>query len=64
MIDQGLYGALDQYWSVDEKPRLHRRNSYFNDHPQISNTDALRVGLAVSVLATAIIVFWSLGVML
>lgn len=64
MTNQGLYGALSQYWTIDEKPRLNRRNSYFDDH-QLSNYDALRVGMAVSVLATAIVVFWSLlGVLL
>lgn len=64
MNDQGLYGALDQYWTVEPKARLHRRNSYFNDH-QASNYDALKFGLCVSVIATAIIFFWSiLGVLL
>ena len=64
MNDQGLYGALDQYWSIEEKPRLHRRNTYF-DEVQVSNTDALRVGIVVSALATAIVVSWSLiGVLL
>lgn len=58
MNDQGLFGALDQYWTVDEKPRLHRRNTYFDD-VQMSNAQALRVGIVVSVIATAIIGFWS-----
>lgn len=61
---QGLYGALKQYWTVDEAPRLHRRNTYFDDH-EPSNYDALRFGIVVSAIATAIIVFWSiLGVIL
>ena len=47
MNDQGLFGALDQYWTVDEKPRLHRRNTYFDD-VSLSNVDALRVGIVVS----------------
>ena len=64
MNDQGLFGALDQYWSVEDKPRLHRRNTFFDD-VQLSNIDALRVGIVASGLATAIVVFWSLiGVIL
>ena len=60
MNSQGLYGALVQFWTVEEKPRLHRRNTYFEDHLKISNSDALRVGIVASVLATAIVVFWSI----
>lgn len=56
---QGLLGALIQYWNIEEKPRLHRKNSYFEDH-QLSNYDALRIGLAVSVIGTGIILFWCL----
>lgn len=63
MNDQGFIGALDQYWTVDEAPRLHRRNTFF-DEVQVSNIQALRVGIVVSALATAIVVFWSLGVIL
>lgn len=64
MNDQGLFGALDQYWTVDEKPRLHRRNTYFDDI-SLSNVDALRVGIVVSILAIAIVMSWSLiGVVL
>jgi len=50
--DQGLVGALHQYWNIDEKPRLYRRNTYLT---------ALRVGIVASVVATAIIGLWSLG---
>jgi hypothetical protein len=64
MNNQGLFGALEQYWNINEKPRLHRRNTYF-DEVGISNAQALRFGLMVSVVATAIIIFWSiLGVLL
>lgn len=64
MNDQGFFGALDQYWTVNEKPRLGRRNTYF-DEVQVSNFMALKVGIVVSALATAIVVFWSLlGVIL
>lgn len=64
MSSQGIFGALDQYWSIEEKPRLHRRNTYFNDH-QVSNVDALRFGLGFIVVAMAIVVSWCLmGVVL
>ena len=59
---QGFYGALDQYWSIQPKPRLHRRNTYFDS--ELSNAEALRFGLIVSVLAMAIICFWQLMVVL
>ena len=60
MSNQGLLGAIYQYWNIHDKPRLDRRNTYFRD-AQVSNIDALRAGIVVSVLATAIVVFWSLG---
>lgn len=58
-MNQGLLGALQQYWTVEEKPRLHRRNTYFEDHKP-SNYDALKFGLGISVVATAIVLVWSL----
>ncbi len=60
MNSQGLWGAIYQYWNISDKPRLDRKNTYFEDS-QVSNYDALRVGIAVSVLATAIVIFWSVG---
>lgn len=64
MNNQGLMGAIAQYWTIDEKPRLNRRNTYFED-VQLSNFNALRVGIVVSTIAVAIVVFWSLlGVVL
>ena len=64
MSNQGIWGALEQYWSIEPKARLHRRNTFFDD-VEFSNMDALRFGLLISVLATAIIIFWSImGVIL
>ena len=63
MNSQGLIGALIQYWTIEPKARLHRRNTYFDE--VISNAQALRVGIVVSTIATAMVVFWSLlGVVL
>ena len=65
MTNQGLMGALQQYWTVEDKPRLTRRNTYFEDNFKVSNVVAMRVGIVGSVVAVAIIGFWSLaGVML
>ena len=58
-MNQGFIGALEQYWTVEEKPRLHRKNTYFEDK-QVSNAEALRVGIVVSTIGVAIVVFWSL----
>lgn len=64
MDNQGLFGALEQYWTVNDKPRLNRKNTYFDDLT-LSNVDALRVGVLVATLAIAIVVSWSLiGVVL
>lgn len=64
MSSQGLFGAIEQYWSVNEAPRLNRRNTFFEDHPKVSNYSALRIGLIVSIIATAMVVFWCIGVIL
>ena len=64
MTNQGLQGALEQYWTVEPKARLHRRNTYFED-AKLTNWDSLRVGIVAVMIAIAIIGFWSvLGVIL
>ena len=35
MTNQGLCGALKQYWTIEEKPRLTRRNAYFEDKRRV-----------------------------
>ncbi len=56
--NQGFTGALHQYWNLSDKPRLDRRNTYF-DEVRLSNINSLRVGIVAIVLATAIVVAWS-----
>lgn len=63
MVSQGFMGALSQYWTVDEKPRLNRKNTYFDD-VQLSNIDALRVGIVVSTIVITMVVLGLVGVML
>ena len=65
MNNQGLFGAISQYWTIDEKPRLHRKNTFFEDHPKFDNKKSFSVGIVFSMLALAIIVLWSvMGVIL
>ena len=55
MVNQGFWGAVEQYWTVEDKPRLHRRNTFFEE-VQISNKNSLKVGIvAVSVSITIVI---------
>ena len=64
MSNQGLLGALGQYWTIEPKARLHRRNTYFED-AQPSNKDALYFGLSTIIIGLSILIFWSvLGVIL
>lgn len=32
MNNQGFIGAIVQYFTIEDKPRLYRRNSWFRDH--------------------------------
>ena len=59
-MNQGFFGALEQYWTVEPKARLHRRNTYFND-AQVSNATALRVGIVSS--AVILLLAFVLGIM-
>lgn len=40
MNNQGLIYALLQYFTVNEKPRLYRKNTYFEDHFRMSDETA------------------------
>lgn len=62
-MSSNLLGALDQYFTIEPKARLHRRNTFFDD-VRMTDYNALKVGIVVSTLATAIVVFWSIGVIL
>lgn len=45
-------GALEQYWTVDEKPRLYRKNTWLEDHePQTVNLNAFLFIGVFSVMA-------------
>lgn len=64
MVNQGLIGAIEQYWTIEEKPRLSRRNSYFEDHPKFTNYQALKFGLVFSSITIVIVALAMIGVML
>ena len=57
LTSQGLIGAIEQYWTINPKPRLDRKNTYFDD-VQLSNAQALRVGIVVSTVSIAVVGFW------
>lgn len=50
----GFYGALKQYFTIEEKPRLHKRNTWFEDHKP-SQVTTLRVYIIAIVVAIAIV---------
>lgn len=65
MIDnQGFIGALYQYWNISDKPRLYRRNTWFEDHLQFSQVKANHFYIVITVLALAIFILMNLGVIL
>jgi hypothetical protein len=63
MNDQGLLGALWQYWNISDKPRLNRKNTYFEELKP-SNKDALVFAMLFTIIAIAIFFIWSIGVVL
>ena len=60
MVNQGIWGAIEQYWTVEEKPRLHRRNTVFEDY-KISSYDSLKVGIVAISVTTIVIAVSLLG---
>ena len=67
MSSQGLLGAIYQYWNIEPKVRLHRRNTFFETH-KVSNKDALlfcisAVSLGILLISVALVggaVIWML----
>lgn len=62
MVDQGLWGAIEQYWSVEDKPRLNRRNTYFEDH-HLSSINVLYIYLLFLTVGITIVMLGIVGVM-
>lgn len=61
-MNQGFLGALEQYWTVEEQPRLNRRNSWFREHEPKESSLILGVYIAVPTVVI-FVVFCILEVM-
>lgn len=61
MVSQGFLGALAQYFTVEDKPRLDRRNTWFEDHYQLFEQLLLQVGIVACLLVITIVILWCLG---
>lgn len=55
----GFYGAVKQYFTIEDKPRLHKRNTWFEDHKPSENTTVIIYSIAF-VLAMLILGGWLL----
>ena len=55
MSNQGFYGALSQFWTINDKPRLDRRNTYFEDNKiGVRTANCLWVVFTILALAMAL----------
>lgn len=54
--DQGLIGAVSQYFTVDEKPRLNRRNSYFEDNFKVSSKLANQFWISATIVTLILLI--------
>lgn len=61
MNNQGLAYAIIQYFTIDDKPRLDRRNTWFRDHLHMSDATAIRFLLFLFGVALAFIVYNMVG---
>lgn len=57
MSNQGIWGALEQYWRVEPKPRLNRRNTYFED-VAISEYHLLAIATITLVMVIGLMAFF------
>lgn len=55
-MSDGFLGAIRQFWTVEEKPRLYRRNSWFDDH-QVNLRQSNLFWISFTVLAWALVLF-------
>ena len=54
MVSQGFWGALEQYWTVEPKVRLDRKNTWFEDH-EPSHSDLI-IGMYVTIIVTLFLI--------
>ena len=62
MSNQGFTGALIQYFTIEDKPRLTRRNTWFRDH-QISEKMATNLLVILSSVVIGVTVFGLMGLL-
>lgn len=62
MNNQGFVGAVIQYFTIEDKPRLHRRNTWFRDH-QITEDIAIRFIIVSVSVAIAFVIYSMLGLL-
>ena len=61
MVNQGLWGAIEQFWTVEEKPRLHRRNTFFEEYPKVTNYDSLKIGIVAFSVTVVVVAVTTIG---
>ena len=61
MVNQGLWGAIEQFWTVEEKPRLHRRNTFFDEYPKVTNYDSLKIGIVAFSVTVVVVAVTTIG---
>ena len=63
MSNQGFTGALIQYFTIEDKPRLTRRNTWFRDHLKISEKMAMNMLVILCSIVIGVTVFSMLGLL-
>ena len=62
MSNQGFTGALIQYFTIEDKPRLTRRNTWFRDH-QISEKLTINILVVSSSVIMGVSIFSMMGLL-
>lgn len=62
MSNQGFVGAVIQYFTIEDKPRLTRRNTWFRDH-QISEKLATNIFVVIFSIILGVSIFNILGLL-
>lgn len=62
MSNQGFTGALIQYFTIEDKPRLTRRNTWFRDH-QISEKLTINILVVSSSVIIGVSIFSMMGLL-
>ena len=54
MVRQGFLGALEQYWDVQPKPRLNRKNTWFKDNLEL---EPVQLNIILYICVTVTLLF-------